>query len=87
MTWDDARERYPQSWIVIEAINGRIENAHRIVDDLQVAAVCGADSYAVMKEFIILSRAYPSREYYPVHTGRETLDIEVRAAFGRIPQA
>lgn len=85
MTWDDVRRLYPNRWVVVEAEEAHIENDRRVITQLNVAAVC-SDPEETMRRFSELSRLDRLREYYPLHTDREELDIHVQSTFGRLRQ-
>jgi hypothetical protein len=84
MTWEEARRKLPHMWLVVEATEAYTDKSQRIITQLNVAAICGDDPNETMRQFSALSRQNKDREYYPVHTDREQLDIRVQTAFGRI---
>lgn len=86
MTWEEVRKKLPHTWVVVEALEAHTVNARRVITRLNVAAICGDDPDETMREFSALSRQFKDREYYPVHTDREQLDIRVQTTFGRLRQ-
>ena len=83
MNWEQIRELHPHSWVVVEALDGRTENSKRIIDTLSLLGVHGDDWKAAWEQYKELHRANRHREFYPIHTDREEMDIEVRDAFMR----
>ena len=74
MRWPDARNAYPNQWLVIEALEAHSEGNHRILDRIAVIETC-TDGAAAMRCYNELHRQYPQREFYFVHTSREMLEI------------
>lgn len=77
MRWVDVRERYPDRWLVVEAIEAHSEGGQRIVDQLAVVEVC-PDGAAAMHVYRHLHQLHPDREYYFVHTSRDELSATER---------
>jgi hypothetical protein len=77
MTWSQVRQTYPDQWLIIEALDAHTEGNQRLLDRIAVVETC-ADGAAAMQSYQRLHREYPLREFYFVHTGRETLDIRER---------
>ncbi len=77
MIWSDVRKAYPDQWLIIEALEAHTEGIQRILDRIAVIETC-ADGSAAMQCYERLHQEYPMREFYFVHTGRETLDIRER---------
>ena len=81
MNWQEVREAYPDQWLVIEAIEAHTEESQRSLDRIAVIEM-SADGAAALQAYERLHRDYPQREFYFVHTGRETLDIRERRWIG-----
>lgn len=81
MKWNEARQHYPDTWLLIEAIQARSERNQRILDDLAVLNAY-TDSVTAMKAYGKLHRASPQRELYVYHTGNEQITITERNWFG-----
>ncbi len=81
MNWQEIRERYPQQWLLLEAIKARTKANHRILDQL---AVLGAfpNSGVALQKYTDLHRTEPERELYVFHTSRATLDVTERRWLG-----
>lgn len=81
MQWSKVREIYPEQWLVIEALEAHTEDNQRLLDRIAVVEVC-ADGTAAMQSYQDLHQQFPLREFYFVHTARETLDIRERRWIG-----
>ncbi len=84
MNWQELRTTYPHSWLVVEALDAFTENSERVIPHLMLVASFGADWQAAWDAYKTLHRADKHREYYVVHTDRETLDIGVLDSFWRV---
>ena len=81
MTWQEVRKAYSNQWLVIEAIDAHTEEDRRLLDQIAVVET-SADGATAFQAYQRLHRAYPQREFYFVHTGRESLDIRERRWVG-----
>jgi hypothetical protein len=81
MQWDEIRTRYPDQWLIVEALDAHSEGEHRKLDRLAVVERC-ADGAEALKRYRALHHQYPHRELYFVHTARESLDIRERPWVG-----
>ena len=81
MKWSEVRRHYPEEWLLIEAIEARSQDGHRILDDIAVVASF-PDSVAAMKRYTSLHHEAPQRELYVCHTEREELEIRERRWLG-----
>jgi hypothetical protein len=81
MRWKEIRNHYPHQWLLVEAIKARSESGKRIVEQLTVVNTF-PDARAAMKGYTQLHRQTPEREFYVLHTDRETLDITERRWLG-----
>jgi hypothetical protein len=81
MRWEEIRRRYPDRWLLVEAIKAHSEAGKRIVEQLSVVSEF-PDSVTAMKDYAQLHREAPERELYVLHTSRETLDITERTWLG-----
>lgn len=86
MTWEEIRKQYPHRWLVVEAIGAYTDGPRRVIDNLNVMAVFSDDWKQAWDEYKRLHHEDIDREYYPLHTDREELNIGVIDAFGRIVQ-
>lgn len=74
MTWHEARQHFPDQWLLVEATRAHSEPGRRIVEQLAVVDTF-SDSPAALDRYRQLHREAPAREFYVLHTSRETLDI------------
>ena len=81
MIWSEVRHAYPNRWLIIEAVEAHTAAERRILDKIAVMEACD-DNAAVMLAYERWHQAYPQREFYFVHTGREELDIRERRRLG-----
>jgi len=81
MDWSQARLAYPDQWLVIEALEAHTEGRQRMLDHIAVVETC-TDGAMALRSYQRLHRAHPLREFYFVHTDRETLDIRERRWVG-----
>jgi hypothetical protein len=81
MQWQEIRERYPQQWLLIEAIKAHTKAEKHILEQLAVLGVY-PDSVSAMESYAKLHRDAPGRELYVFHTSRESLDITERRWLG-----
>ena len=84
MNWQELRQNYPSNWLVVEAIDAFTENNQRIIPNLRFIAAFGSDWQAAWDHYKSLHRADKDREYYVLHTDRESLDIGVLDSFWRV---
>jgi hypothetical protein len=81
MKWEQVREKYPNCWILFEALEAHSNNGKRIIDDISVVGDFG-DSKDALNAYKERHRKDPSREYYYIHTKKEQLDIFERKWLG-----
>lgn len=82
MIWSELRERYPQQWLVVEALEAHTSTQkERVLDNLAVIETC-KDGNLAMKRYRDLHRKHPGREFYFFHTSREELNIQEREWLG-----
>lgn len=78
MQWHEIRNAYPDQWLVIEANDAETSQDHRrILSRIAVIERC-ATGDAAFQSYRRLHQAHPDREFYFVHTSRETLEIYER---------
>ena len=81
MRWEEIRQRYPDQWLLVEAIKADSVAGKRIVEQLSVVSEF-PDSVVALKDYAQLHREAPERELYVLHTSRELLDITERTWLG-----
>lgn len=84
MDWQQIRRQYPHRWLVVEALAAATHESRRVVESLAVVEVFADDAQAAWAAYRALHHADPTREYYVLHTDRESLDIGVLDTFGRV---
>jgi hypothetical protein len=81
MRWQEIRTRYPEQWLLVEAIQAHSKANRRILEQLAVISAF-SDSVAAMQSYSQLHHRAPERELYVFHTRREILDIPERRWLG-----
>ncbi len=81
MQWEEIRTHYPNQWLLLEALAAHTEGERRVVDGF---AIVGAfvDSTSALRRYRDPHHESPMREYYVLHTSRESLDITERQWLG-----
>ncbi len=77
MNWLEIQRAYPDQWLIIEAVKAHTKDHQRLLDRIAVIETC-PDAVAAMQRYRQLHQEFPLREFYFVHTSRETLHIEER---------
>jgi hypothetical protein len=76
MKWQEIRTIYPDTWLLIEAIEAHTTpEKRRIVDRLSVIDQFG-DFFDAMDTYKQLHRQKPEREMYVIHTDSEEIHIK-----------
>ena len=81
MQWTEIRDRYPQQWLLLEAIEAHSEASKRVLEQLSVVSTF-SDSTTALRSYLQLHRQAPQRELYVFHTSRESLEILERRWLG-----
>ncbi len=81
MKWAEIRDRYPQQWLLLEAIQVHSEASKRVLEQLSVVSSF-SDSTTALRSYLQLHRQAPQRELYVFHTSRESLEIPERRWLG-----
>ena len=81
MKWKDIRDEYPDSWILLEAIEAHSNQGKIVVDKIAVLDKFN-NSDEAMKAYRELHKKNPERELYVAHTKNEDLEIEERKWLG-----
>lgn len=82
MLWTEIREAHPNQWLIIEALEAHTTpDQQRELTQIAIIARC-ADGQEAQQRYRQLHTEYPQREFYFVHTSRETLDIRERQWVG-----
>lgn len=81
MKWKDAREKYPNRWLLIKALEAKSENGFRIVEDLDIIN-CFENGSEALKAYSKIHKQDKFLEMYVYHTSKDTLDIGERLWMG-----
>lgn len=81
MEWQEVQEKYPDQWLVIEALEAYSANDLRCIERIAVIAACEGGSQA-FQTYQAMHQQHPEREFYFVHTSRADLQIEERRWIG-----
>ncbi len=81
MKWKDIREKYPDSWVLFEAVLAHSNKGKRIIDDIGVINTYN-DSGEAMKAYRDFHKKEPKRELYVAHTRKHNLEIQERKWLG-----
>lgn len=81
MNWDDAKNKYPNKWVLIKVIDAKSENGLRIVEKLEVLNAF-ENSQEALKEYSIKHKLNKYDEMYVYHTSKDTLKISERVWMG-----
>lgn len=73
-TWDSVRRRFPNQWLLIEAMAAHSVGDRRVIDHVTVLDHFDSGESA-LRRYLRLHAEDRSREMYVVHTNRAELDI------------
>ncbi len=82
MHWEDLKKTTPQQWVIIEAVEAHTDGDNRIIENIQLVEMFGADNIGASRHYAQLHKSHPEKEYYVVHTSRPELNIKVRNCTG-----
>ena len=86
MQWPEICRSHPDKWLIVEALEAHTTpDSRRHLDRLTVVEEC-PDGKAAMKRYRLLHQQYPEREFYFIHTSRDSLDIQVQQWFHNVQQ-
>ena len=81
MKWTEVREKYRDSWVLIEALEAHSENGERIVDKISVLNYFETSQEA-LKVYEAEHKKNPNKELYVYHTQNEVLKVKERIWMG-----
>lgn len=81
LKWNEAVKKYPDKWLLFEAIEASSEDGKRVVEDLSVINFFD-DSREALNEYSEMHKKDKSREIYVYHTSNKELIIEERSWIG-----
>jgi len=81
MRWTEIRKKYPEKWLLIEALKARTKADKRVLNQLIVVGSF-KNSNAALQKYSKLHRETPERELYVFHTSRARLIVTERRWVG-----
>ncbi len=81
MDWSEIQAAYPDTWLILEALEAHSEGGLRVLDRVSVISAC-PDGLSAAEAYRELHNQFPEREFYFIHTSREALRIEERLWVG-----
>lgn len=75
MKWQEIREKYPETWLLIEAVEAHTTNEKRRVIDRLAVIDEFSGFFDAMEFYKKLHRQTPQREMYVVHTVNDEIKI------------
>lgn len=81
MKWEGLRNKYPETWVLFEAVEAHSENGKRIMDNISIVDTFN-DSESAIKAYRELHKKDPKRELYVANTKKEILEIVERKWLG-----
>lgn len=81
MQWSEIRTKYPDQWLIIDALEANTSGQQRNLTGIAVVETC-SDGANAMARYRQLHKEYPTRELYFVHTSREELSVQERRWLG-----
>lgn len=81
MKWENVRNKYPDTWVLIEALEAISVEGERIINEISVIN-CFDNSEEAMAEYKREHKIAPNRELYIYHTQNEALQIKERIWMG-----
>ena len=81
MKWEGLRFRYPNTWVLFEAVEAHSQEGKRILDNISVIETFENSDDAI-KTYRELHKKDPRRELYVAHTKKEDLEIVERKWLG-----
>ena len=77
MKWQDVRQQYPESWVIIEALQAHDQDDKRIIDDISVLDRF-KNSLDAIKHYKSLHKNSPERDILVANTNNLELDIKIQ---------
>jgi hypothetical protein len=81
LKWSEARESYPDRWLLFEAIEAYSKDGQRVIKDLAVINIF-SEGRDALKEYSEKHKNDKNREMYVYHTKNKELTIEERYWIG-----
>ena len=81
MKWNEVKEKYPDTWVLFEAVEAHSENGKREVEDISILNTFD-DSRKATKKYREIHKKDTQRELYVAHTQKDKLEIKERRWLG-----
>ncbi len=81
MKWSEVRDKYPDTWVLFEALEAHSENGKREIKDISILNTFD-DSSKATKMYREIHKKNPQRELYVAHTQKKELEIRERRWLG-----
>ncbi|GGJ76425.1 hypothetical protein GCM10008982_27110 [Anoxybacillus voinovskiensis] len=75
MKWAELRERYPNQFVLVEAMAAYSKDKKRMIEDVSLIGQYESVSSA-WEKYKEIHRAFPERELYIFHTSKEQMEVE-----------
>lgn len=75
--WEQIRQKYPNSWVLVEAIDARTEQGKRVFQHMDLLDSFGGDFKSMWDCYKVFRERHPDREYVFYHTRNAVIDITV----------
>jgi hypothetical protein len=74
MKWSTIREKYPDRWVLVEALSAKSLERQRHIEEMSVLSEYN-DTKEAWNAYKKHHLTEPSREYYIFHTSNEVLEV------------
>ncbi|MEJ6949977.1 hypothetical protein [Natronospora cellulosivora (SeqCode)] len=81
MKWKGLRQKYPDSWVLFEAVQAHSNDGKRIIDDIAILDTFNNSDEAI-NAYRDFHKKEPTRELYVAHTKKQKLEIQERKWLG-----
>ncbi len=81
MTYSEIRTHHPDTWLLLEVLQGHSQGEFRILEDLAVVDVF-SESFSALLAYKKLHGIAPHRELYVVHSSKPELIVKERVWLG-----
>ena len=81
MKWQEVRQQYPETWVIIEALQAHDQKNKKIIDDMSVLNQFQNIMDAI-KQYKSLHKNNPQRDILVANTENQELDIKTQHWFG-----
>ncbi len=81
MTWQEVRQQFPDTWVLVEALDSSSQNGYWMIKKMSVLDTF-LDAEAALDDYEKIHDQEPTRELVVLHTTREQLQIAKTHWFG-----